>query len=111
MKKFNRKITDHIEELSDIQNSDKILVHPNETINSLVNDIKNVLNSVIIEHNSKIEEELKDLKWKYTALVFQNLFLYIAIIYFILTFVFIFLIQFLNILHQFNSFKNTQTFK
>ena len=51
-----------------------------------VEKIENLLGNIWNETSDKWLEELKEIKWKYAGIVMDRFFLYLSLIYFVLTF-------------------------
>jgi len=51
-----------------------------------IKNIEKILNNIWSETSEKWIEEIKVIKWKYAGIVFDKFFLYLSILYFLLTF-------------------------
>ena len=51
-----------------------------------IESIEKLLNNIWKETEDKWEDEIKEIKWKYAAIVMDRLFLYLSVIYFLATF-------------------------
>jgi hypothetical protein len=51
-----------------------------------IEKIEKILNNIWGETSGKWIEEIKEIKWKYAGIVFDKLFFYLSILYFLLTF-------------------------
>ena len=71
------------------KNSIDQLIDNSNQMGSILNRIQSIeklLNNIWKETEDKWEEEIKEIKWKYAAIVMDRSFLYLSILYFVATF-------------------------
>ena len=75
---------------SNNENDEKVELITNQSnkknLNHKLKSIDNTLKKIWDTINDRATEEIKEIKWKYAAVVFDKIFLIISIVYFLLTF-------------------------